>query len=148
MPDRNVSCGSKSEVPPLTRDVRSAPESRRRQAARSGPFRATLGLMHRSKERRYSITSSASASKFGGGLYARWCSAECCGVSRWIWSRRPRWLYYWARRCALNISSLASRLRCAHQTAVADDICRARMAARRRVVIPASPLSGRLPHTV
>jgi hypothetical protein len=48
--------------------------------ASQGPFRVALGLMHRSKERRFSITSSASASKFGGGLYARCCcSAECCG---------------------------------------------------------------------
>jgi hypothetical protein len=35
--------GSKPEVPPLARDVRSTPESRRRQVALSGPFRAMNG---------------------------------------------------------------------------------------------------------
>jgi hypothetical protein len=50
------------------REVRFAPESGARADADRGPGRANLRLIHRSKLRLYSITSSARASTVGGML--------------------------------------------------------------------------------
>src|ERR1700674_5537682 len=52
--------GSISEVRPRDRDVCSALKSRRYGAARLGQKSANKRLMHRNKQRLYSITSSAS----------------------------------------------------------------------------------------
>jgi hypothetical protein len=51
--------GSKTELSPLALHVRSTLKSRQRQAAQACPFRANNGLMHRSRQHRHSITSSA-----------------------------------------------------------------------------------------
>jgi len=58
--------GSNSEVRPPERQVRSTPNNRPRRTAPACPGCAMKRLTHRSKWRRYSITSSASASKIGG----------------------------------------------------------------------------------
>ena len=47
-------------------DVRSTPMSRHRQLDRLRPKSANNRLMHRNKQRSYSITSSARASSVGG----------------------------------------------------------------------------------
>jgi hypothetical protein len=51
--------GSNSEVELADADFRFTPESRHPAAGLECPFRATSGLMRRSKQRHYSITSSA-----------------------------------------------------------------------------------------
>jgi hypothetical protein len=47
-------------------DFRSTPINGHRQTGQVGPVRATTGLMHRSKQHRYSITSSARSSNVDG----------------------------------------------------------------------------------
>src|SRR5260221_9102530 len=59
--------GSKPEAVLLERHVRSALKSRHRQTTPACPFgAATTRLMHRSKQARHSITSSASCCKWRG----------------------------------------------------------------------------------
>ena len=58
--------GSKTEVAPLERQVRSTLKSRLRQATPACLRRANNGLMQRSKQHRYSITSSARTNGIGG----------------------------------------------------------------------------------
>jgi hypothetical protein len=61
-----VRCGSKGDLAAPKWDLRYASESGLKSDIVGGPFRAMKRLMHRSKQRRYSTTSSARASKFGG----------------------------------------------------------------------------------
>jgi hypothetical protein len=58
--------GSYSEVSLLARHVRCTLNSRRHRTAPACPVRANNRLMHRNKQRSYSITSSARASSVGG----------------------------------------------------------------------------------
>src|SRR5437667_1036540 len=59
--------GSKPEKTSMRAHVfRFAPESGHRETQRPSPFCATSGLMHRSKQQLYSITSSATANKLTG----------------------------------------------------------------------------------
>jgi hypothetical protein len=58
--------GSSTDLGPAAPHVRSTLSSRHRQTTRSGPVRANKRLMRRSKRHRYSITSSARASRAAG----------------------------------------------------------------------------------
>ena len=58
--------GQKPEVRTPTRHVCSTPDSRHRYTDRSGPFRASFGLMHCGNLTAYSITSSARTQKDSG----------------------------------------------------------------------------------
>ena len=63
--DANVSVRSKSVLTALKRDFRHTSESRHSQCWPACLKGAILGLMRRSKQRRYSITSSARVSSVG-----------------------------------------------------------------------------------
>jgi hypothetical protein len=62
----HVRFGSTTDMTRSNRDVRSTLESRHSSALSRCPFRANSGLMQRSKNDRYSITSSARADRVGG----------------------------------------------------------------------------------
>jgi hypothetical protein len=63
---REVRVGSKTVLTALKRHFRSSPRNGHYQTGTVGLFGATSGLMHRSKRRLNSITSSARASIVGG----------------------------------------------------------------------------------
>src|SRR5437868_8964376 len=62
----NVRFGSKADVTLVNFDVRFTPESRHRSARGQCPLWASSGLMHRSKQHHFSITSSARANSVWG----------------------------------------------------------------------------------
>src|SRR4029077_17924005 len=62
----NVRFGSKADMCAAISNVRFAPESGHVRCTQRCPLRANSGLMHRSKQHRYSITSSASATSVLG----------------------------------------------------------------------------------
>jgi hypothetical protein len=73
----HVRNGSNSEVGSHNLHVRFTPGSDRTADIAGGPIRATTGLMHRSKQHRYSITSSArSSSDDGTFIRPRICSVH------------------------------------------------------------------------
>ena len=64
--ETDVRFGSKADVTLLNFDVRFTPKSGHCRARLGCPLCAKSGLMHRSKQRLYSITSSAIESTFCG----------------------------------------------------------------------------------
>jgi hypothetical protein len=75
-----MSVSAKTEVAALRRDVCFAPVSGHRQAASACLKSANNGLMHRNKQPRYSITSSARASNLDQSLFLRCGDASAVGL--------------------------------------------------------------------
>ena len=66
LPNRDVRFGSKADICSAKRHVRFTPKSGHLQRTSRCPLCANSGLMHCSKQHRYSITSSAVVSSDGG----------------------------------------------------------------------------------
>ena len=72
----NVSFGSIASVWPSTRHFRSSPMNGHRRTAPAGPFRATTGLMQRSKEVLLDHFVRAGEQRGGNGEPERLCGDE------------------------------------------------------------------------
>jgi hypothetical protein len=112
----DVRFGSKADMGLSLIDVRFTPKSGHRSARWQCPLCANSGLMHCSKERRYSITSSAVASNLSGMLSPSALAVlrlmissnfvgTCTGRSAGFSPLRTRSIYPAARRnCSLRTS--------------------------------------------